>query len=332
MRDTATVAHRARTVAVTGASGFIGGRLVEALVADGADVTGVVRDFRRAARLGRLDMRIARADMRDAAAVNAALDGADLVFHCAYGWDDVDAVERADNVVGSVNVARAVARRDGARLVHVSTMAIYGHDLPDVVDEDTPPRPATPYGETKLEVEQALRALADAEGIDLRVVRATKVFGPYDFGFTVRTVRSLLERRLWLIEDGSGIVAPSYVDNLVHGLLLAAAAESRGGTHLISDGVNLTWRELYGRFASITGGAPYGSFRRDQAAASAGAPPAPGEREYRDFMRGGAYSIARAQRDLGYHPIIPFDEAMTRTAAWLRFAGIFETRGARGAA
>ena len=234
----------AERVAVTGASGFIGGRLVEALAARGSEVTAIVRDYRRAARLGRLAIRIVRADMTDAAAVDHALRNADVVFHCAYSWAADDEVGRRENVAGSENVARAVAGRAGARLVHVSTMAIYGHDLPPVVDEETPARPGTSYAVTKLEVEHALRAIAAEAGLDLRVARATKVFGPYDFGFTVRTVKGLLDRSLWLIEDGSGIVSPSYVDNLVHGLLLVAGARD-AGTYLIADGINITWRELY---------------------------------------------------------------------------------------
>ena len=321
----------AEHVAVTGASGFVGGRLVEALVARGSDVTAVVRDFGKAARLGRLGVPIVRADMRDAAAVAAAVDGADVVFHCAYGWADDAAAERRENVAGSENVARAAARRGGARLVHVSTMAIYGHELPAVVDEDTPARPGTPYGETKLEVEHALRALAGDQGLDLRVVRATKVFGPYDFGFTVRAATALLERRLWLIEDGAGIVSPSYVDNLVHGLMLAADARQGGGTHVIADGVDITWRELYARLVELIGGGPHGSFRRGETRPVLGGPPLPGELEYRDFMRAGSYSIARAERDLGYRPVVAFDEALARTAAWLRFAGIVPAGGARAA-
>lgn len=320
----------AERVAVTGASGFVGGRLVEALAARGSDVTAVVRDFRKAARLGRLGVPIVRADMRDAAALSAALDGADLVFHCAYGWAGDAAAERRDNVVGSENVARATARRDGARLVHVSTMAIYGHELPAVVDEDTPADPGTPYGETKLEVEHALRALAGDKGLDLRVVRATKVFGPYDFGFTVRVATALHERTLWLIEDGTGTVSPSYVDNLVHGLMLAAGAR-QGGTHVIADGVDITWREFYARLAELIGGAPHGSFRRGATRPVPGGATLPGEREYRDFMRAGSYSIARAERELGYRPVVAFDEALARTAAWLRFAGIVPSGGARAA-
>jgi nucleoside-diphosphate-sugar epimerase len=321
----------AARVVVTGAGGFIGGRLVEALAAAGLELTAVVRDYGRAARLGRLGVKLVRADLRDPQAVRALLDDAELVFHCAYGWRPDQELERAENLAASLNVGLEARRLDRVRLVHVSTMAVYGHDLPPIVDEDTPPRPGTPYGATKLEIERELAALAAGGAIDLRVVRATKVFGPYDAAFTVSTVTSLLERRLRLIEGGSGLVAPSYVDNLVYGLLLAAAPGAPGGIHVISDGVDMTWRELYGRFSSITSVGPSGDYVRGRTPVGK-EPSPPSELEYRDFTRRGAYSIARAQRDLGYRPVVGFEEAMSRTASWLRFAGIISERASDAAA
>jgi nucleoside-diphosphate-sugar epimerase len=302
---------------VTGASGLVGARLVEALSAGGIEVTAIVRDYRSSARLGRLPVRLVRADLRKRAVVQAALADAELVFHCAYGWNEEAEVEHEENLTLSHNVGCAVAAA-GARLVHVSSMAVYGHRLPRLVDEQTPPRPGTPYGRTKLEIERSLRALAKRRGMELCIVRATKVFGPYDFAFTVRTVRKLLEGQLVLIEDGRGIVAPSYVDNLVYGLILAGAPHPAENCYVICDGVNLTWRELYGHIAKSVGTELLSGVRRT----GPGNGPAPSEREYRDYMRRGSYTNARAERDLGYRPRIDLAEAIDRTAQWLRFAGI----------
>ena len=140
----------ARKVVITGATGFVGGRLVDALVANrGVSVTAIVRDYAKVARVARFGIRLERADLLEPESFAAALQGADVVFHCGYGGNADEKVERQANLVGTLNLAQEAVKQRVKRFVHVSTMSIDGHDLPRVVDEDTPPKPTTAYGRIK---------------------------------------------------------------------------------------------------------------------------------------------------------------------------------------
>jgi nucleoside-diphosphate-sugar epimerase len=377
-------------VVVTGATGFIGGRLVEALVSRRVKVTALVRNFSKVARIARFGIPMVRADLLQPDSFAPALKGADVVFHCGYGFAADKVLERRTNVHGTLNLARQALHHGVRRFVHVSTMAVYGHDLPASVTEETVPRPTTPYGRIKLEIEEALQQLARTSDLDVRIARPTKVYGPYDFNFTVPTVQKLIEKRLWLIENGDGIVTPSYVDNLVQGLLLCAEKEGlKHGVYNLADGSSMTWAEFYRRFSEMTGAGPCGAVTRAQCEAvsriedrrpgplallratvlsqearalypklgcypflrrmspkklvdgvkrmnhttlmpeeSSAAASAPGLGEYRDFTRRGAFSIDRAERELGYRPKVGMKAAMASTEAWLRFAHILGLKAA----
>lgn len=375
-------------VLVTGATGFIGGRLVEVLAGvRGVRVTALVRDFARVARLGRFDVRLVRGDLLQPASFTGVLDGVDVVFHCGYGPSGDPREERRTNFDGTLNLATEARRRGVRRFVHTSTMSVYGHDLPAEVTEATPPRPTTAYGRIKLDIEHALQGRA-AQGLDVRIARPTKVYGPYDYRFTVQVARKAAERRLWLIEGGSGIVTPNYVDNLVQGLLLCAERDGiTGAVYNMADGRSFTWAQFLEYFFRMAGTAPVGDATREQVEAAAraarrppslramlratvlsdqaralyaqiplyrqlrplvpapvtrrlaavalpritaapagggepGGAPLPGLGEYRDYTRRGAYSIARAEAELGYRPRVSIDTAMRRTEAWLRFVDI----------
>jgi nucleoside-diphosphate-sugar epimerase len=113
-------------VLVTGATGFIGGRLVERLLQqDHVRVRCVVRDTTHTGRLGRLAAELVHADLGNADAINRAVEGVDYVFHCAYDWRS-----RRQNIDGLRNLVEACAAHSVARLVHVSTFSVY-EALPD---------------------------------------------------------------------------------------------------------------------------------------------------------------------------------------------------------
>jgi dTDP-4-dehydrorhamnose reductase len=153
---------------VTGAGGYLG-RAIAALAAagDGLAVTGTVRS--RPAPPGTPAVRL---DVRDAAAVAAALDDArpDAVIHTAYvqGGDE----ERSINVDGAATVARAAAAR-GLRLVHLSSDVIFAGDLGRPIREDDPPAPMSAYGASKAEAETVVAA-AHAGAV---LVRTSLIYG-----------------------------------------------------------------------------------------------------------------------------------------------------------
>jgi len=253
-------------VLVTGGTGFIGARLIEALVVKrGVQVVAAVRDFSKVARIARLGVKLARTDFWKPDAFEGLLRGIDVVFHCAFAPLN-DAVKmRSVNLEATLALARLAKQEGVKRFVHFSSMAVYGQELPPQVNEQTPYRPTTGYGRAKCDVELAVREFGRTSGLSVVTVQPTKVYGPYDYNFTVPLVKKLLDGKLWLIEGGSGLVSPGYVDNVVDGTLLSAEVDGAGGgVFILADGPSLQWSEFYEYFAAMCQMRPYGTITRQE--------------------------------------------------------------------
>src|SRR5215213_7964287 len=166
---------------VTGGSGFIGGRLIERLRADGWDVRALARSDAAAGRVRSLRAEPAPGDLEDVGPLRAGADGADVVIHCAAkadDWGDPAEFERI-NVRGTENVLRAAREAGARRVVHVGTEAALMAGQPlHRVNEDTPLRPDS-AAPTKARAEQAVRS-ANGNGLETVVIRPRFVWGRGD--------------------------------------------------------------------------------------------------------------------------------------------------------
>lgn len=163
---------------VTGATGFVGSHLTEALRRRGHEVTALARSAAKAAALAPLGVRVVPGDLHDRAALERAVDGQDVVYHVA---GIVAARREADflaaNRDGTRHLVEAVERAGVERFVLVSSMAAAGPAMrgsPLLGDE--PPRPVTAYGRSKLAGEQAVTA----SGLAWTILRPPLVYGPRD--------------------------------------------------------------------------------------------------------------------------------------------------------
>ena len=147
---------RGKTVLVTGGTGFIGGRLVEKLVLEHeAQVRVLIRNFGTASRLARFPIEMIGGDIQDAACVHRAIQGCDIVFHCAHDARLNQGPQKQMAVQGTENVCRAVIQANATRghtngtpvrMVHVSTLSVYGPTADGDLTEDTPWQPSKhPY-------------------------------------------------------------------------------------------------------------------------------------------------------------------------------------------
>jgi nucleoside-diphosphate-sugar epimerase len=225
-------------IAVTGASGFVGGRVARALAAAGHEVLAYGR--RPAAALASPLPGYAPWDV--AAAPSAPAVAVDAVVHCAAHVGDwgPEAAYRAVNVDGT----RAVlARFPGARGVHVSTSSVYSDGVPTVrVREDAPTGRCahSPYARTKAEAERVVLA----EGSRAVVLRPHIVYGPGD---STLLPRVLAARRLGALPvpgDGRNRVSATHVDNLVHAVERALATPGAYGAFNVADGVEANVNDL----------------------------------------------------------------------------------------
>lgn len=239
------------TVVVTGAAGFIGGRLAERLVRDyGAKVRCLVRDRNRAKRLAGLSVDIVEADLADGTAIDNAVRGANYVFHCAY-----DHRSREQNVESTRNLIEASLKHQAERLVYVSTMSVY-EPLPDgpLSEATRDGDRGWAYTRNKLDLERMVLDAVDERGLPGTIVQPAVVYGPHCKPWTDAPAEMLLWGEVILPGSGEGLCNAVYIDDLVDGLLLAATKrDAIGERFLVSGPAPVTWGEFYGAFAQALG-------------------------------------------------------------------------------
>jgi nucleoside-diphosphate-sugar epimerase len=243
---------------VTGASGFIGGRLVERLVRQGADVRVLVRNPASAARLARFPLTFHLGDVTDTADLDKAVQGCDLVFHCAYGTTGSQKRRAWVNRVGTERTLEAAHRAGAKRVVYLSTLMVYGQTADGDLDETAPRRRfGNAYSDSKLDAEGIALQYSRSGRMPVAILQPTAVYGPYGGVWTVQPLATLKTGRMILVNGGDGLANAVYVDDLVSAMILAAQKDAAGGeAFLISGPEAVTWRDLYGRFARMLGDGP----------------------------------------------------------------------------
>jgi nucleoside-diphosphate-sugar epimerase len=236
-------------VTVTGATGFIGGRIVERLVLEGrAEVTALIRDFGRAVRVARFPVRMVRGTINAAAAVEQAVKGSQVVFHCAMS------VDRASIVEGTRTVCQAALAAGVKRLVYFSTVSVYGTGNGRVIDERTPHCPLPDaYSRLKNKAEEIVRGFIRA-GLPALILQPTVVYGPGGYWSTY-VAGQLRRGTVMLPAGGRGASNAVYVDDVVDAAFQAAFGDSPvGETFLIAGPEWVSWREYYAAYAAYIPG------------------------------------------------------------------------------
>jgi len=242
-------------VLVIGASGFLGGRLVERLVLEhGARVRILVRKVMGAAPLARFPLEVVVGDMLDARAVAAAAQGCSVIFNCAKGKGGNPVLRRAVDSDGVRNVVEA-ARANGARVVHVSSFVVYDLPREGQIDEQSPAAPrGDAYTDTKRQGEQLALELGARNRVPVVVIQPTVVYGPNAGVHGAEILEELRTSRMILVEGGAGICNAVYVDDVVTALLLAAVCERAPGERFLISGPEYpTWRDFFGAFEHMLG-------------------------------------------------------------------------------
>jgi UDP-glucose 4-epimerase len=184
-------AYRGKRVLVTGADGFIGSHLVEALVAEGAEVTALAlyNAFGSQGWLDTVDdevheaVTIERGDVRDAGFMARLVEGHETVFHLAaliaipYSYAAPQSYVDV-NVTGTLNVLEAARRAGVGRVIHTSTSEVYGTALRTPIGEDHPLQGQSPYAASKIGADKMAEAFARSFDLPVVVLRPFNTFGP----------------------------------------------------------------------------------------------------------------------------------------------------------
>lgn len=326
-----------QTALVTGATGMVGSYIVERLVLEGWRVRALVRAHGSASWLHSLGAELRQGDILDATALANAADGCDAIFHAAAAigprgdWEPY----RIGNVVGTGNVIEAAERFD-ARLVHVSSTAVYGGDtrwkhqptdesveLPAIAKED-------PYARSKLEAEQLVLAAASRGRVWATAVRPPPMYGRRDRQLIPRIAPILARGFFPLVAGGRSTLTIVHAGSVAEGAIRAATSDHAHGRayNLTNDGA-LTVAE-FAHFASIglgrrivTPNVPYAVARIVMKALAAALTLggrghlAPHTRGLLDLLtRDNPFSSERARRELGWAPSVSHARAVPEAFRW----------------
>lgn len=306
---------------MTGATGFIGGRLTERLASDeGVTVRALVRTPGKAERLASGGVEIVQGDVTDLDSIRRAIGDCQMVFHCAAMMHDGHATLdefRRVNVEGTRYMLEAAADVGVERFVHISSIAVYGVSPREGTRETDPYQPCGLfYCDTKIETEEVAFRYYKERELPLVIIRPANVYGPRSSFWTVGLLEMIKSGELKLIDGGQGMANHVYIDNLVDAILLAARTDAAvGEAFIISDGAKTPWKDFLGFYARMLGRDPLPSMSQDTA------------RQHMPseivgfWTQEGWFDISKARTMLGYEPRISLDEGMKLTEAWLREAG-----------
>jgi nucleoside-diphosphate-sugar epimerase len=247
-------------VFVTGGSGFIGGRLIERLRADGHEVRALARSRAAEERVRARGAEPVPGELGDVPALRAGADGCELAFHAAAMLGDwgTRAEFEQGNVQGTANVLEACAAAGVRRLVHVSTEAVLLAGEPLVgVDETAELRVDSPalYSATKARAEQLVQA-ASRDGFETVIVRPRFVWGAGDTTLLPVLVQMVRSGRFAWIGGGRHRTSTTHVENTVEGLVLGALRGRPGEVYFVTDGEPVVFREFVSELLDTQGVRP----------------------------------------------------------------------------
>lgn len=310
-------------VAVTGAAGFIGSRLVERLAGEGRRVVALdcllEHPYPAAGKEVRLKalgllpgVETHRVDLADPGLADL-LSGVDAVVNLAAltGLDpDASAADyRRANVEATGSLVEACLGAGVGRLVHASTSSVYGAVAEG--DETAPLEPISEYGRTKLEGERLVLGAATERGLPATVLRYFSVYGPGqrpDMGYR-RLIASVLEEsEFTVLGDGTQTRSSTYVDDVVDATvkgLFSPAGAVVGEVFNVAGGESVSLNEAIGIVEELTG----------RKARITHADPRPGD------QKATAGDWSKAGRVLGYAPSVSFRDGIARQIAWQQSTG-----------
>jgi nucleoside-diphosphate-sugar epimerase len=327
----------ATRILITGATGFVGGHVAEAAVSRGHAVSTIARPESDTSLLDRLGVTVIRGDLTDPEVVRRAVEGIDVIVHCAAKVGDWGPVEdyRAVNVEALRSLLEACHNKSLRRFVHLSSLGVYAARDHFGTDE-TEPLPARHmdgYTQTKVEAEHLALDAHRLHGTPVVVLRPGFIYGPRD-----RTVLPKLADNLrrgvvrWIGDPSKRVMNTIYIGNLVDAVFLAIDAQNAiGQVYNLTDGDKVTKRRFFETIADGLGlPRPHKKIRLftarilakvlESSARRRGAKEPPRLTQGRLKLLGLNldFSIEKARRELGYTPKVSFDEGMRQTLEWFK--------------
>jgi UDP-glucose 4-epimerase len=317
--------YRDKKVLVTGADGFIGSHLTEALVSTGARVTALAA-YNSFDSHGWLDdlppsvqasMTRLRGDVRDAAFVRRVVDGQDIVFHLAaliaIPHSYVAAQSYVDtNVVGTLNVLEAARESDVQRVVHTSTSEVYGTALTVPIAESHRLQGQSPYSASKIGADMMAEAYARSFGLRVAILRPFNTFGPRQSERAIipTVIRQMLDPGCRVVKVGALTTVRdfTYVEDTVAAFLAIGSSRSIafGQPYNAGSGKTVSIGEMIDTVGSIA--------RCNKPIQQEDTRLRPDDSEVLVLQA----DAGRLSEDAGWHPKVSFRQGLARTVEWWR--------------
>jgi nucleoside-diphosphate-sugar epimerase len=300
---------------ITGGAGFIGSTLAKGLAASGAEVT-VLDNLSSGYRENiqkQPGIRLVEKDVRDAAAVKAAVAGTNVVFHLAASVGNQRSIEQPVNdaeinVIGTLRVLEAARKAGVRKVVLASSAGIFGELKTLPIREDHPVEPDSPYGASKLCAEKQGLAFARLYGMDVVCLRYFNVYGPgqrfdaYGNVIPIFVFGVLRGQPVTIFGDGEQTRDFVNVRDVVQANIKAAMVPGLSGAFNIGSGTRISVNRLVELLRAAGGLNPvvrYGPARVG---------------DVRDSLA----DIGAARKAFGFEPTVTIEEGLTEYVQWAR--------------
>ena len=332
-----------RTTLVTGAAGFVGSQVVDKLLAREEAVRGLVRDPAKAARLRERGIEVIVGDIRDPGAVSRAVQGIDVVHHCAaaVGAHYTGREIRETNLGGVRRLLEGARAASVGRVVLLSSVNVLGTVNLDPATEDLPCRRSRdPAADVKIELERLALEVGHGPGPEVVILRPGFIYGPGDPGNLPRIIGALRRGKFAYIGSRDHVIPIVHVGDVVQAMLLAAQAPgAKGRVYQITDGSRTTIGQFIDHLADLLecprprrvlpGFLPrLGCVVFDGLHLVAPRCPAPINRSAVRFLgTSRCVDIRRAREELGYVPRVGYRDGLAETLRGLAVPAKEETDG-----
>ena len=310
-----------QTVLVTGAAGFIGSRLTETLVQQGAQVRAFVRYTSRG-ELGLLkylpsailsEIELVFGDLRDAEAIEQAAKRADLIYHLGalisipYSYlHPVEVVQT--NILGTLNVLQACRKFD-CRLIHTSSSEVYGTALKVPIDETHPLQGQSPYSASKIGADKLVESYYRSFGVRAVTIRPFNTYGPGQSARAVipTIITQALTKQTVYLGNLDALRDFTYVDDTVDAFIKAGQTDGIDGeTFNLGSGSEISIRDLAAHIFDLIGTTPEVEVDDERIR--------PALSEVQRLLA----DNCKARQVLAWSPQVDLREGLSRTISWIR--------------
>jgi nucleoside-diphosphate-sugar epimerase len=324
-------------VLITGATGLLGGHLLQELQQRGEQIRALVLPVENTEKLMAQGVEVVQGDVTDASTLALAVKDIEIIFHLAgmMGVERPLADYRLVNVTGSGNLYQAAQKAGVRRFIHTSSHTVYGLGYGRFLTEKDALRPdPDPYSITKAEGDRLIRRLMLNSDVETVILRPGTFFGPGDRVHFGRIAQRMKNGKGVIIGRGDNALPFCYVTDVVQGFLLAAYHEKApGNVYNISNDHPLTQQEIFNAVADDVGGKRparhlpylpiyYGSIVAEKVANITHTRPIVTRLGAMMFGTDNRHSVEKARRELGYEPKIAIREGIRLAAAWFNAGGM----------